>query len=223
MIIVLLSGCAVTKQDIDDINARLETQEQKIAHLEELINQFSATPEATQEQDMQIVNQLQALNNRLSVLETNSGSRNIQPNRDYVKPTITVVDASSDKGSTDIVALYQEARNHYQTKDYPVAIRTFQSIIEQAPNHDLAGNAQYWIGESYYALADFSAARMAFQHVQENYPNSNKFVDSQLKIAMTWIQQNKKDQARSILQAIKRDFPQYQNMKLVDQNLRLTQ
>ncbi len=226
IVFVVLTGCAVSKNDIQKINNTLQTQEEKIAHLEELLNNLNVDPETLRDQNNQLNNQIQALNNRISVLESNTGTRRTTAEPPAQRPAITVVESTTPvvtSRSTNIQSTYDEARRFYNLKDYPSAIRGFQSIIEQAPNHDLAANSQYWIGESYYALADFSAARLAFQQVQENYPNSNKFVDSQLKIAMTWIQQNRKDQARSILQAIKRDFPRYENMHLVDQNLRLTQ
>lgn len=224
----VLSACAVSKKDIEDINNQIALQNEKIAHLEELMKNHSFSPDRAgtvsdqSSQNRALMSQLQSFNNRLTALETGTTpSSPISVSQPVTVETPGPVSSGTD--NTTINRLYQEGRTAYESREFPRAIRAFQTIIDQDPNHDLAANSQYWIGESYYALADFSAARLAFQKIQENYPNSNKFIDAQLKIAMTWIRQNRREQARTILQAIKRDFPNYERMSLVDQNLRLTQ
>jgi tol-pal system protein YbgF len=118
---------------------------------------------------------------------------------------------------------YDQGMRQYQAREYPLAIRSFMSVIERSPESSLVPNAYYWIGECYYALGDFTAARLSFQRVVDNHKSSNKYVDSLVKVAMTWLRQQQKDQARVILMQIKRDFPNYENMRLVDQQLRLAQ
>ena len=206
---IMLSGCAVKRSDFRALNQRVATQEEKITILEEQMSSMGYN------NIYQLNDHIQALNNRINNLENRGQQGDLGSTTPSVTPGATV--------SGEIQNLYNEGRRLYEMRDFPSAIRSFTMVTQQAPNHDLAANSYYWIGESYYAMADFSAARLAFQRVQDQYPDSGKFIDAQVKIAMTWIRQNRRDHARTILLAIKRDFPRYENMQLVDQQLRLTQ
>jgi TolA-binding protein len=211
LIVILLSGCAVKRSKFKQLEGRVVTAEEKISILEEqfLLTDFTS---------INLTNEhIQALNSRLNILESRvyqTPDNSFTSNIDHIPGNMV---------DDEIHRLYNEGRRLYEIRDFSSAIRVLTSVAQQAPNHDLAANSHYWIGESYYAMGDFSAARQSFQHVQDRYPNSNKFIDAQVKIAMTWIRQNRRDLARPILLAIKRDFPNYERMSLVDQNLRLTQ
>ena len=199
--VILFSACAVSRTDFRTLEERVSVAEEKIVILEE-----QARTGGSYEQMM-------ALNNRINSLESRLAAQN--------EPVFTPPPVERNVFVANIDMLYEQGRNQYEARDFAGAITTFQQVLEQSPDHDLAANSIYWIGESYYAMADFTAARQAFQRVQDNYPNSNKFIDAQVKIAMTWIRHGNNNQARTILQAIKRDFPNYERMHVVDQNLRL--
>jgi len=210
LITVLLSACSGNKAEIRSLNQRIATQEEKVMILEEQMVSMGYN------NIYQLNDHIQALNNRINNLERGAQSTmDGTVHHDVVTPGVVI--------NEEINNIYSEGRRLYELKDYPSAIRSFTTVTQQAPNHDLAANSYYWIGECYWAMGDFSAARLAFQRVQDQYPDSGKFIDAQAKIAMTWIRQNRKELARTILLAIKRDFPRYENMQLIDQQLRLTQ
>ena len=210
VVAIMLSACSGNKAAIRTLNQRVATQEEKIAILEEQMSSMGYN------NIYQLNDHIQALNNRINNLENRGSQGDVG-----VTPSVSV--STGNTASGEVQNTYNEGRRLYEMRDFPSAIRSFTMVTQQAPNHDLAANSYYWIGESYYAMADFSAARLAFQRVQDQYPDSGKFIDAQVKIAMTWIRQNRRDLARTILLAIKRDFPRYDNMQLVDQQLRLTQ
>ena len=47
--------------------------------------------------------------------------------------------------------LYNDAFKKLQDGDYAGAERGFKAFLQSNPKHALAGNAQYWLGETYYA------------------------------------------------------------------------
>ena len=51
--------------------------------------------------------------------------------------------------------LYHDAFKLLQDGDYAGAERAFKSFVQRNPQHPLAGNAQYWLGETYYARRDY--------------------------------------------------------------------
>jgi len=208
LIVMIFVGCAVNKSYVDSIEARLSDTEDTVAQLQEQIRSAEYNRMGSQNDN------IQALINRISILENRLSQETINT------PVTQIPGSIMDD---DVNAQYREAMRLYEGRDYPQSIRIFSNITRQAPRHDLAANSHYWIGECYYAMADFSAARLAFQNVVDQYPDSNKFIDSLVKIAMTWLRQNEKNQARTILLAIKRDYPTYERMSVVDQQLRLAQ
>ena len=208
LVLLVFVSCSVSKKEIQEINRRLNSHEEKIAILTEqiMLLDFESIRQAS--------NQTQ--NQRREFIPPTS-TQNIQ-----TPPQQTQNTTSTGRGRTEaeIHIIYEEGLRQYHNRDFAAAIRSFNIITNQAPTHDLVSNAYYWIGESYYAMGDFSAARLSFQVIIDRYQNSNKYWDSQVKIAMTWMRQNRGEQARAILEAIRRDNPNYERMDLVEQNLR---
>ena len=60
-------------------------------------------------------------------------------------------------------AAYDVAFKAIRAGDYVEASREFRSFIQQYPNHALAPNAWYWLGESYYATTNYPVALESFQ------------------------------------------------------------
>uniref|UniRef100_UPI001CD43EF8 outer membrane protein assembly factor BamD n=1 Tax=Klebsiella pneumoniae TaxID=573 RepID=UPI001CD43EF8 len=58
--------------------------------------------------------------------------------------------------------LYDDAFKKLQEGDYAGAERGFKTFVQRNPQNKLAGNAQYWLGETYYARRDYQNAMTAF-------------------------------------------------------------
>jgi len=87
--------------------------------------------------------------------------------------------------STDQAAVqraYDTAYSNYRINDYQGAIRGFDGFLKTYPKHQLASNAQYWIGESYFQLRDYRAAIEAQRRLLGTYPDSVKVPDAMLII-----------------------------------------
>lgn len=76
---------------------------------------------------------------------------------------------------------YQKALETYKSGDMPATREAFGKFVEQNPQHDLAANAHYWIGETHYSEKSFESAILAFQEVIKNFPNSDKVPAAMLK------------------------------------------
>lgn len=85
----------------------------------------------------------------------------------------------------DPKALYQRAYDDLRQGNYDMAEKDFSSLIEKFPKHDLAGNAQYWLGETYYVRAQYKRAAEAFLGGFTKYANGTKAPDSLLKLGMS--------------------------------------
>lgn len=83
-------------------------------------------------------------------------------------------------------AIYMKGLEIYKTGNMPDARERFQKFVEQNPSHDLAANAQYWIGETYYSEKSYEPAILAFQEVIKNFPGKEKVPAAMLKQAMAF-------------------------------------
>lgn len=77
---------------------------------------------------------------------------------------------------------YENAYSNYRIGDYQGAVRGFDGFLKAYPKHQLAPNAQYWIGESHFHLHDYRAAIEAQRRLVGTYPDSAKVPDALLII-----------------------------------------
>jgi tol-pal system protein YbgF len=71
----------------------------------------------------------------------------------------------------------------------------------------MAGNAQYWLGETYYTRNKYLEAASAFAEGYKRYPKSAKAADNLLKLGMSLGRANQKQNACLALTQLDHDFP----------------
>jgi tol-pal system protein YbgF len=102
---------------------------------------------------------------------------------------------------------YEYATNLIQRGDYDQAETALKTFIQQNPKDALAGNAQYWLGETYYVRNDYKSAAIAFAEGYQKYPDSQKAPDNLLKLAMALGQQGQKENACVALRQLEKRYP----------------
>lgn len=80
---------------------------------------------------------------------------------------------------------YQFAISQLQAGKYDQAEIAFTQFVNAHAGSPLAGNAQYWLGETYYVRDSFENAAKAFLLGYQKYPGSQKGPDTLLKLGMT--------------------------------------
>ena len=56
--------------------------------------------------------------------------------------------------------------------------------MDRFPQHPLASNSQYWVGEVYYRQRDFRQALVEFQKLADGYPQSAQVPEALLKLGL---------------------------------------
>lgn len=111
-----------------------------------------------------------------------------------VEPLGTVnADGTPQAGTPE--ALYEKAFKLLKESNYADSTTEFDTFINLHPNHSLAGNAQYWLGETYYAREDFSNAAKAFAKGYQKYRTAPKAADNLLKLGLSLQSLGAKDDA----------------------------
>ncbi|MBE6448181.1 MAG: tol-pal system protein YbgF [Alphaproteobacteria bacterium] len=103
--------------------------------------------------------------------------------------------------------IYAEAMEDLHAGKHDEAAQKFTSLMTKYPDHKLAGNAQYWLGEAYYAKKDYAKAAVAFGKGLEKYKDGNKGADSLLKLGMSMRQLDKKTEACTAFKTLPTEFP----------------
>ncbi len=109
--------------------------------------------------------------------------------------------------------VYNDAFKLLQDGDYAGADRGFKTFLQRNPQHVLAGNAQYWLGETYYARRDYSNAATAFAEGYKTYKASPKGPDNLLKLGITLAALNRKTDACAIFARFNQDYPRANDMQ----------
>jgi tol-pal system protein YbgF len=102
---------------------------------------------------------------------------------------------------------YNYAMGLLTQANYPAAEQAMRGFVQQWPKDPLAGNAQYWLGETFYVRKDYANAATAFAQGYEKYPKSGKAADDLLKLGMSLSNLNQKPDACRAFARLQRDFP----------------
>lgn len=103
--------------------------------------------------------------------------------------------------------LYDEAFASIKKQQYKTAQTQFEAFLVLYPKDALAGNAQYWLGESFFARSMFSQAAVAFAEGFKNYRDSQKAPDNLFKLGVTMAKLNKKEEACIAFKNFAKEYP----------------
>lgn len=79
---------------------------------------------------------------------------------------------------------YNYAFGLLRQADYATAEQALRLFVRRYPNDPLAGNAQYWLGETYYVRKDYANAASAFAEGFKKYPQGGKAAENLLKLGI---------------------------------------
>jgi tol-pal system protein YbgF len=115
--------------------------------------------------------------------------------------------AAAPSAASGADQMYNDAFKKLQDGDYADAERGFKAFLQSNPRHVLAGNAQYWLGETYYARRDYKNAMTAFADGYEVYKASPKGPDNLLKLGVTLAVLGRKPDACAVFAKFNQDYP----------------
>lgn len=125
--------------------------------------------------------------------------------KSIVGDSITGNDLKPLKGF-DVKGIYQEGLEALKAGNDTLAEEKFNTVLSKFPEDNLAGNAQYWLGEVYYGRKDFAKAAVAFAKGFEKYKGP-KGPDSLLKLGMSMRELKKKTEACVAFTSLPTEFP----------------
>jgi TolA-binding protein len=103
---------------------------------------------------------------------------------------------------------YQAGLRDFNTGRFQVAQGEFQDVLTYYPQDDLAGNAQFYLGEIAYQQKDYPTAVKSYNAVLESFSGSPKAGAAQYHKALALLAQGKRDAGIRELRALIQRRPQ---------------
>ena len=194
----------------------------------EAIRKIAADSQATSEANR---DEIQALNGKLDDMSTNekkpieelsryrddTDKRIIALEETIIKLQNTVQELSGKTGATSQAitpdTIYQQALEAFKTGNTPAARALFTKFIEQYPEHELAPNARYWVGETFYSEKDYEAAIVTFEDFIKKYPKQSKVPTAMLRQGRAFKAINDVNSAKYVLKKLRDAYPKSDEAK----------
>ena len=102
---------------------------------------------------------------------------------------------------------YEFATSFLKVGDYSTAERAFREFVKSNPEHDLAGNAQYWYAETFRIRQLYTDAATAYLEGYQKYPKGEKAPINLLKLGVSMVQIGEKDQGCKMINGVEKQYP----------------
>jgi tol-pal system protein YbgF len=104
-------------------------------------------------------------------------------------------------------ALFEQSNEALLQRRFSSAEEGFRQLLQNYPDHSLAGSAQYWLGETYFVQGDYRGAAQNFLIGYQKYQKSRRAPDSLVKLGVSLAKLGQRDQACASLSAVATEYP----------------
>jgi tol-pal system protein YbgF len=206
------------QKKIDAVSAELLNLNKKLEILE---NRVDGLQRSSQTADIRVdlenlKIEVEKLNSAISEMKTVQSSAFVNTGGDEQ------ISSSPSKESDETPdKLYQNAYADFIQGKYQLALSEFQKFTEVYPEHPLAENSYYWIGECYYGNKDYALAKESFEKVMSKYPKGGKYYSAKLKLALVHYSLGEKELAKKMLVEIIKENPTSNEAGIAREKLRI--
>jgi tol-pal system protein YbgF len=167
----------------------------------------------------QISGQVQALHDAVDELKARLAKVSKQlDDMQTAQQNITSPPAGSQPGNPGAAAnnvpqappadqLYNDGLRDYNANKNDLASQEFAQYLQVYGNTDLAGNAQFYLGEISYRQGNYAGAVQAYNKVLDQYPGGNKTAAAQLKKAYALLELGQRDAGVQELRSLISRYP----------------
>jgi tol-pal system protein YbgF len=206
LIVALAAPSAANAQRMDPVYV-----EDRLNQLQQSITLLTGQIEQLQYRNQQLQQQLEKMQAdyefRLDQMEKGRSGGAPRPPAQAAAPPPQAAAAAPPAAAAGSDQLYHDAFKKLQDGDYAGAERGFKAFLQGNAKHALAGNAQYWLGETYYARRDYQNAMAAFAEGYKTYKASPKGPDNLLKLGITLAVLGRHADACAVFAKFGQDYP----------------
>lgn len=213
IVALLLAASTATGASAQSQNERIAALEQRMLAIEQKLENQGLLEMARQLDALEA--ELRRLRGEIEALQHDLDASRRQQRDQYVDLDARLRTAETRVAAAQVEtpaagpdAEYQTAFNQLKEGRYDEAAAAFTKFLANHHDHELASNAQYWIGEVHYVKREFPAALAAFEAVLTGFPGARKTPDALLKAGYCHYELGQFDLARTALARVTLDFPE---------------
>ncbi len=215
------------KADLEAVNSKVDTASVRLAGIEsslnnavERITSVSAASETESARSVELAATVDELKNRLNSLEQLVISNTkAQEELSKAPKQSKSSSAKSHKELPTPKYLYAKGLKETKAKEYRAAAKTFKDFLVNHSSHDLADNAQYWLGEIFYDTGEYERAILEFDKVITDYPKGDKRPAATLKQGFSFERLGAKKEARVLLETVIELYPKSEEATIAKKRL----
>jgi tol-pal system protein YbgF len=187
------------KEEVEELQALIESYDKNISTFEQTLDSIESTMHGN-------LDKIEATLAELKVqgLVLRSRRRQIDDSDEAIDATPTPAAPAMNFPAGQ---LFRAAYRFYMEGDYDTAIAGFQKFLEDFPDSDLAGAAQYWIAESLAKVEEYEIAIREYDRLLQKYPQSDKLAAAYYGKALALLQLGRNDEAKSLFMYVRDHFP----------------
>lgn len=209
----VLAALVATPAIAQSQGARIGTLEERMAVVEQKLDnqallEMSRQLDALNAEVRTLRGELEKLQHKLDAARRQQRDQYVDLDARLRTAEAAVVAAQATTPAAGPDAEYQAAFNLLKESRYDEAAAEFMAFLTQHREHELASNAQYWLGEVHYVKRDFPAALSAFERVLTGFPGARKLPDALLKAGYCHYELGHYDLARTALARVTQEFPE---------------
>jgi tol-pal system protein YbgF len=184
----------------DAVNGKLDTVSGQMQSINDSIDELKSRADKLQQTVKDLQSQIQTLQ-APPPTTTQPG----QPGDNQQPGGQPGVGANAAPTAPPLQQTFQAGLRDYNAAKYQVAAAEFQDVAHYYPLDDLAGTAQFYLGEIAYQQKDYPDAISAYNAVLEGFSGNSKAPAAQLHKGLALIEEDKKDAGiRELRQLIQR-------------------
>ena len=185
-------------QDLENNSSRDDTTKKIVK--KKMNNDDEDLPGSSQPQDLGSISYKDT-----ATSETSQQTQSIDTTATIVTETFQAEETILPKESPD--KQYEFATSFLKVGDYSTAERAFREFVNTNPEHDLAGNAQYWYAETFRIRQLYTDAASAYLEGYQKYPKGEKAPINLLKLGVSMVQIGEKDQGCKMINGVEKQYP----------------
>ena len=183
-----------------------------VEHLYTKIAQIEEQAQALTQQHESLTHDIEKINEQLNSLRADIQIRFEETEKKLTQQEQQIAELrklyeEQPKATQTPQNLYDAAQAEIQNKNYEQAQAFLEKFLSTYEQDALAGNAQYWLGETFYARQKYEDATAAFAACVKKYADSIKAPDCLLKLGLSLKHSSSKEEACTALASLPTTFP----------------
>lgn len=223
VVLPALPGCLATRTDVEALQSQIDglrtAQEQM---LRELRQQNAQTLDSLSRQQTRtrgdIANRLLQMERQIVQIQelTGQSQQSVAQLRQQLQERARELDrvradstpqAPPTASAAEAQEVYDTALAAYQRRSFSTARGGFEEFLRVAPQHRMAADAQFFIGETYAQSGQADPAVQAFTRVVELYPSSARASAALFRVGQVELGRGRRDEARARFNQVVRAYP----------------